>query len=250
MSGDFAGATLAQCPSIPVSDTPCTFQITFTPTGTGTRTGAITFTDNAAGSPQTVPLTGTGTSNAGTVTLTPTSLTFAVQALNTTSAPQTVTVKNTGTATVALTGLGSTGPFAIVPADGGGACGTETNLAGGASCTIGVTFTPTAGGAANGVLSVSDNATGSPQTIPLTGTGQSLWSGGDHSACGRFDYGDDVAGRDGVLRIIDYGSGGSDGNGDAGVHFVFAIDYLQRDTGSVVLTGRNRGSSVWSADVL
>ena len=60
-SGDFAGATLAQCPSIAVEGTPCTFQISFKPTATGTRTGAITFTDNATGSPQTVTLTGTGT---------------------------------------------------------------------------------------------------------------------------------------------------------------------------------------------
>ena len=175
MSGDFAGATLAQCPNIPVSDTTCTFQITFTPTATGTRTGAITFTDNATGSPQTVPLTGTGTSSAGTVTLTPAGLTFTSQALNTTSAPQTVTVKNTSAATVGLTGFGTTGPFAVVAGggSGGGACATETDLAAGASCTIGVTFTPTAAGAATGALSVSDDATGSPQMVTLTGTGAS-----------------------------------------------------------------------------
>ena len=59
-SGDFAGATLAQCPSIAVEGTPCTFQITFTPTAAGARTGTITFTDNATGSPQTVTLTGDG----------------------------------------------------------------------------------------------------------------------------------------------------------------------------------------------
>ena len=64
-SGDFAGATLAQCPSIAVEATPCTFQISFKPTATGTRTGAITFTDNATGSPQTVTLTGTGTPASG-----------------------------------------------------------------------------------------------------------------------------------------------------------------------------------------
>src|SRR5260370_41967655 len=35
--------------------------ITFSPTATGTRTAALTVTDNAPGSPQTAPLTGTGT---------------------------------------------------------------------------------------------------------------------------------------------------------------------------------------------
>ena len=38
----------------------CTISVTFTPTATGTRTGAITITDNAAGSPHIVSLTGTG----------------------------------------------------------------------------------------------------------------------------------------------------------------------------------------------
>jgi hypothetical protein len=38
----------------------CTLSVTFTPTATGARTGTITVTDNANGSPRTVPLTGTG----------------------------------------------------------------------------------------------------------------------------------------------------------------------------------------------
>jgi len=38
----------------------CIFKVTFTPTQTGVRTGAVTITDNAANSPQQVSLTGTG----------------------------------------------------------------------------------------------------------------------------------------------------------------------------------------------
>jgi uncharacterized repeat protein (TIGR01451 family) len=170
-TGDFAGATLAQCPSLAVNSAPCTFQITFTPTANGARTGAITFTDNATGSPQTVTLTGTGGASAGTVSVTPASLTFAAQALNTTSPPQTVTVANTGNVPVGLTALGITAPFAIVSGTGAGTCTPQTNLAVEASCTINVTFTPTADGAATGALSVSDNATGSPQMVALSGTG-------------------------------------------------------------------------------
>ncbi|MFZ3217102.1 MAG: choice-of-anchor L domain-containing protein [Candidatus Acidiferrales bacterium] len=170
-SGDFAGATLQQCPSIQVDAAPCTFQITFTPTATGTRGGTITFTDNAAGSPQTVSLTGTGTGGAATVTVTPGSLAFGSQALNTTSTAQTVTVKNTGTGTVGLTGLNVTESFAIAGGTGSGVCNSETDLEAGASCTIGVTFTPTETGTANGTLSISDNATGSPQMVALSGTG-------------------------------------------------------------------------------
>ncbi|HXN29936.1 MAG TPA: choice-of-anchor D domain-containing protein, partial [Candidatus Acidoferrales bacterium] len=108
-SGDFAGATLAQCPSIAVEATPCVFQISFKPTAAGTRTGAITFTDNASGSPQTVTLTGTGTPGAATVTVTPSSLTFGSQALATTSAPLSVTVTNNSTAAVSFSGFTITG---------------------------------------------------------------------------------------------------------------------------------------------
>jgi uncharacterized repeat protein (TIGR01451 family) len=170
-TGDFAGANLTQCPSLAVDADPCTFQITFTPTANGTRTGTITFTDNATGNPQTVTLTGTGGTAAGTITLRPTSLTFAAQAVNTTSPAQSVTVANTGNVPVGLTGLGITGPFAIVSGEGSGTCTSETDLAVEASCTINLTFTPTAAGAAAGTLSVSDNATGSPQTVALSGTG-------------------------------------------------------------------------------
>lgn len=35
--------------------------VVFNPSATGTRTATLNVTDNAAGSPQTVPLTGTGT---------------------------------------------------------------------------------------------------------------------------------------------------------------------------------------------
>ena len=104
-SGDFAGATLAQCPSFAVEAEPCVLSITFKPTATGTRNGTITFTDNATGSPQTVTLTGTGTPGTATVTVTPSSLTFGSQALTTTSAPLSVTVTNTSTGTVNFTGF-------------------------------------------------------------------------------------------------------------------------------------------------
>jgi hypothetical protein len=61
-SGDFAPAGLGTCglahPIPPGSS--CTVSVQFTPTGTGTRTGSITVTDNAPNSPQVVPLTGVG----------------------------------------------------------------------------------------------------------------------------------------------------------------------------------------------
>ena len=135
-SGDFAGATLAQCPSIGVEAEPCVFQITFKPTATGTRTGAITFTDNATGSPQTVTLTGTGTPGTATVTVTPSSLAFGSQALTTTSAPLSVTVTNTSNAAVNFAGFAISGAdaedFSVpLPSSGAGCSATGTLAAGG-----------------------------------------------------------------------------------------------------------------------
>lgn len=172
-TGDFAGATTAQCPSIAVEATPCTFQIMFKPTAAGTRTGAITFTDNASGSPQTVTLTGTAVNGPATVTVTPSSLTFASQPVNSTSPAQNVTVTNTGTgpatiSTFSITGSNSSS-FALV--SGTNACAPNGTLAASASCTIGVTFTPTVTGELVATLSIADSATGSPQTVALNGTG-------------------------------------------------------------------------------
>ena len=102
------------------------------------------------------------------VSLSPTSLTFASQTVGTTSAPQTATLTNTGKKSVTITSITITGTnkgdFAET-----NTCG--TTLAVGASCTISVTFTPTATGTRSGTLSVSDDAVGSPQTASLTGTG-------------------------------------------------------------------------------
>jgi hypothetical protein len=65
-----------------------------------------------------------------------------------------------------MTSVGITGPFAE-----GNNCG--TSLAAGASCTVTVTFAPTAAGSASGTLSVNSSAPGSPLTVALSGTGTS-----------------------------------------------------------------------------
>ncbi len=141
----------------------CTISVTFTPTATGTRTGTITIMDNAASSPHTVRLTGTGVS-AAILSLSTPSLTFGSQLVGTTSAPQTITLTNTGAGSLGILSIGTTGDFGQT-----NKCG--TSLAVNASCTINVTFTPTVPGAAVGQLTITDDAAGSPQTVGLIGTG-------------------------------------------------------------------------------
>ena len=95
-------------------------------------------------------------------------LTFASQAVSTTSAPITVTLNNTGAAALSITGISianANGEFAQTSN-----CG--PNLAAGANCNIRVTFTPTqAGSTAAASLNVADNAAGSPQSITIKGNG-------------------------------------------------------------------------------
>jgi hypothetical protein len=102
------------------------------------------------------------------VTLTPASIAFPATIVHATSDAQPVTLKNTGTQAVTITSiaLGGTnaGSFQEI-----GTCG--TSLAAGASCSIYVAFHPTSAAALTANLIVTDNATGSPQKVTLTGTG-------------------------------------------------------------------------------
>lgn len=167
-AGDFSETTT--CGASVAAGANCSISVTFKPTAAGARTAAINVADNAAGTPQTVALAGTGASATPTVTVSPASLTFAAQALNTTSAPQTVTVTNTGTSAVNFNGISigqESGAFAL----GTGTCAPTGTLAASASCTIAVTFTPPVNGTLTATLTIADNATGSPQTVSLTGTG-------------------------------------------------------------------------------
>src|SRR5438270_144035 len=111
----------------------------------------------AASAPDMTEFFGTSSSNPG-ASVSPTSLTFGSQTVGTTSAAQTVTLT--------ITSIVASGDFAASNTCGG-------SLAAGGNCSISVTLTPTASGTRTGSLSVTDNATGSPQTVSLTGTGSS-----------------------------------------------------------------------------
>jgi len=101
---------------------------------------------------------------AQTATVSPTGLTFLTQVVGTTSAAKTATLTNTGSVSLNIASIQTTGDFAQT-----NNCG--SSLAGGAKCTINVTFTPTAMGRRTGTLSVNDNASSSPQMVSLSGSG-------------------------------------------------------------------------------
>ncbi len=101
---------------------------------------------------------------AQSASVSPTALNFLTQVLSTTSAAKAVTLTNTGTVSLSITSITTSGDFAQT-----NNCG--SSLTGGAKCTINVTFTPTVIGSRTGALSINDNASGSPQTVSLSGSG-------------------------------------------------------------------------------
>ncbi len=161
-SGDFTQTN--NCGASLAANSSCSVLVTFAPTVGGTRTGAISFIDNAASSPQQVSLTGVATGAATpNVSLSPSSLTFGSQIVGGTSAAQSVTLTNTGTGPLSISSVGISGDFAET-----NNCG--SSLAAQASCQIAVTFAPTTTGSRTGGISVVDNATSSPQQLTLSGT--------------------------------------------------------------------------------
>ncbi len=159
VSGDFT-ITQNTCGAGLGPQSGCTISVAFTPTAAGARTGALTVTDSAG--TQTASLSGTGTA-AATDGLSPLSLTFAAQALNTASVTQTVTLINNGDVALTLIAAKITsGDFTVV-----NGCGNSLN--GHASCALSVAFVPKALGMQSGTLTVSDQFR--MQTVVLNGTG-------------------------------------------------------------------------------
>ncbi|HEX5410772.1 MAG TPA: SBBP repeat-containing protein [Terriglobia bacterium] len=150
----------------------CTIQVTFTPTQTGSVTDQITISDNAAGSPQAITVSGGGVTSAGTLSVSPASLTFAARTVGQTSPAQTVQLTNTGNAAINISNISTSGDFGQT-----NSCGTlPTVLNVGATCSISVTFTPSATGSRTGSLTIDDDANNNPQGVSLTGTGNAVFT--------------------------------------------------------------------------
>jgi Protein of unknown function (DUF1573)/Abnormal spindle-like microcephaly-assoc'd, ASPM-SPD-2-Hydin len=163
-NSEFAATT--NCPGTGLAPgLSCRVTVQFMPAALGARTGTLTITDDAAGSPLTVPLTGTGT--APHVTFTPsTKLDFgSTQQVGAPGMTKTVTLLNDGTGPLAITSV-STDNAPTFTTDGS-AC--PTALTAGTQCTISVTFASNIAGPFNGHLVVADDAGTGTQTLPLVG---------------------------------------------------------------------------------
>jgi hypothetical protein len=164
---DFAQSN--NCGASVAAGASCAISVTFTPVTSGSFAAAVTLADNASGSPQTVTLSGTGTSSASpAVSLSSASLSFGDEPVDVASSSQTVTLNNTGAAGLSVSSISVTGAD---PSDftQNNTCGAAVAVGG--NCTIVIQFAPSTAGSRAASLSVADNASGSPQTIALSGTG-------------------------------------------------------------------------------
>jgi hypothetical protein len=143
----------------------CSINVAFAPKNVGTITGQLTVSDQYR--TQAVTLNGIGLAPPG-VSLSPFStLTFPATGVGISSAAQTVTLTNNGGVPLLVQSVVIAGDFVIVP--GSNACGSTVAVS--TACTMQVAFAPTVGGARAGMLTVTDNAPNSPQTLTLTGSG-------------------------------------------------------------------------------
>ena len=218
---DFVATTT--CTTAPMAPgASCPITVTFNPTVVGSEGPAtLTVTDTASGAPpQTATLTGTGTNAAATLVGIGA---FGNQSVGVASAVHAFTYTNTGTTpiTIAAGGIAVTGTNV---ADFGQTnnCPT-TPIAANGSCTINVTYTPSAQGAESAVLSVTDTTGGAPtKTASLTGTG--------------------------VLISASLTGTGAFGNGQIGVPSV-ASTFTYANTGTVAITIATGGIAVTGANV-
>lgn len=162
--GDYAIAvnTDKKCGSSVPAKSWCLVGVTFSPTSLGTRTGTLTFVYDAANSPLTIPLSGTGS---GPLTVSPIGLAFGSLRVGLTSSRRLLTITNRQTTAFNLSAPSATGDFAITRTN----CG--TSIGPGQRCLVEATFTPTSAGPRTGQLSLPYGTPNPSLVANLTGTG-------------------------------------------------------------------------------
>lgn len=163
------GGTCAAGSPVPAGGS-CTVAIGFRPAAgaLGARSGTLSISHNAAGSPGTVSLSATALAAASPAASLTASLSFGSVNLGSTSPVQTATLSNPGTAALVISGLSTaSSEFTL----SGGSCSAGLSVAAGGSCTVNVSFAPTAAGARSASLVVSHNASGGQSSTSLSGTG-------------------------------------------------------------------------------
>lgn len=144
----------------------CTITATFTPNTTGTQSASVTITDNTSTGSSTLNLTGSGA--LPKVTLNPTTLAFGSVEVGSSSAKMTSTLTNSGKVTLTISKVALSGAHPSEYSETNTCIG---SFAPNATCTITATFSPTASGAQDASVTITDNTSAGTTTLNLTGSG-------------------------------------------------------------------------------
>jgi len=164
--------------------------VNFTPASASSTTGALTLVSNAPNSPLSVTLSGTGVSQVLQLSASPATLSFGSVTIGS-SGTQTVTLTNTGNSAVTLSQISVAGAgFSY------SGLALPITLSAGQSTIFNVIFAPATSGSLTGTATVVSNATNSPTTISLSGSGAALaihsvnlsWSADTSSVVGFYVY--------------------------------------------------------------
>ena len=172
-AGPFSETDTCMAQPVLAPGSSCQVSVSYTAGSVGTTNASLVITDNAAGSPQSVTLSGTSVAPpapAPEVTLVPGTLTFpGTTTQGESSAPMSVGITNSGNVALTFTSApvlsaANTGDFSITANTCTG------SLAANASCSVTIVFLPQAAGVRTTTLAISDNATNSPQSVPISGS--------------------------------------------------------------------------------
>jgi hypothetical protein len=199
----------AKAPALPLSLRPgqsLTLPVTFGPKKAGAETGKLVIGSDAAGSSSVaVSLVGSGTTtstpappNVPVLTLSSTAVSFGSVGVGSQGSTS-VTLTSSGTAAVLIQSVAVSGD-----AFSTGKLQLPLTLAPGQQIALPLTFAPSAAGAQQGEIKLTDNATGSPSTVSLTGTGTTSAS---LSVPANVDFGDVMVGSSGSKTITLVASG-------------------------------------------
>lgn len=146
----------------------CFFNMTFTPSAPGPRPADLKLVTTAGS--VVIPLGGYGITEPVNILLTPSSLTFTSQGLNTITPPQGVGVYSTGANGLDVASATITGPDAAdFTVDN--QCVNGTLGQPGLGCTEQVSFSPKAPGPRTATLTIYDNTAAGMHTVALSGVG-------------------------------------------------------------------------------
>ena len=165
----------------------CFFGIKYTagnPPNNANSLATLNITDDAAGSPQAISVTGLVLSSTVVVAVTP--VNFGAVAIGTTSTTMNATLINLNPVALNVNSTGFTISganaadfhFTTAAASGNPACPALVSfaLAANSLCDVGLNFTPSIAGTENATINVADDGPGSPQNAPLLGVGVEVTS--------------------------------------------------------------------------